>query len=368
MDALGLSGLFGGAYVGRRVLVTGHTGFKGSWLALWLRDLGADVFGLALPADTEPSHWRSLGLKLSGEALIDLTDHEAVNAALAEFRPELVFHLAAQSLVRRGYRDPARTYAVNVGGLVNLLDSARICPSLRVIVNVTTDKVYEPPGPLTGYIERHPLGGHDPYSASKACAELVSASYRSSYFSSAGTGSHGVRLATARAGNVIGGGDWAEDRLVPDLVRAIASGNTLRLRNPEAIRPWQHVLEPLSGYLELGRRLLDSGSYQGAWNLGPSPGDVLSVHDLVQGLARFWPDLRVDMDPGPHPHEAPELLLDSSKAQTGLNWRPVWDSTEALARTAAWYRKHLEGGQPSSTDDIVAYVAGARLRGLAWAG
>ncbi|WP_229668544.1 CDP-glucose 4,6-dehydratase [Arenimonas soli] len=367
METLGLTGLFEGAYAGRRVLVTGHTGFKGSWLALWLHALGAKVAGFALPADTAPSHWLGLDLGLADETLADLVDRDAITAALARFQPELVLHLAAQPLVRRSYRDPSRTFAVNVGGLVNLFEAVRACPSVRAVLNVTTDKVYEPPCPATGYAESHALGGHDPYSASKACAEIVSASYRRSFFQ-AGTNPTGVALATARAGNVVGGGDWAEDRLVPDLVRAIAADRPLALRNPGATRPWQHVLEPLAGYLEIGRRLLAGEAVAQAWNLGPATGDVLSVHDVVQRLRRHWPDLQVQSDAGPHPHEAPELVLDSRAADAALGWRPVWDAGQAMDRTAAWYRDFLRHGHGDSVGDLTAYVRDARVAGLAWAG
>lgn len=365
MEGLGLSTLFGGAYSGRRVLVTGHTGFKGSWLAMWLQALGAEVAGLALPPDTEPSHWRLLDMKLAREYLVDLRDGGRVLEALQDFRPEVVFHLAAQPLVRRSYREPVETFATNLLGLVHLLEAVRHCSSARVLVNATTDKVYEPSDAEDGYREDAPLGGHDPYSTSKACAELVSACYRRSYFD--GVGEHPLRLATARAGNVIGGGDWAEDRLVPDMVRAMTSVGTVQLRNPMSTRPWQHVLEPLSGYLCLGQAMIEGREAGGAWNFGPSPGSTMAVGDMVGYFQRAWPGLQVEHDAGPHPHEAEKLTLDCGKAARELGWHAVWDAESTVAYTAGWYRDFLNTGRISSRQDLGAYVASARRQRQAWA-
>ncbi|MCX7033561.1 MAG: CDP-glucose 4,6-dehydratase [Arenimonas sp.] len=367
MEALGLSGLFGGCYSGRRVLVTGHTGFKGSWLALWLHSLGAEVAGLALDPEHQPSHWDQLGLPLAMDARTDLRDATAVQAALDAFQPEVVFHLAAQALVRRSYRDPAATFASNVGGVVNLFEAVRHCPSVRAVVNATTDKVYESHASPQGYREVDPLGGHDPYSASKACSEIVSASYRLSFFARPDAHGRRVGLATARAGNVVGGGDWAEDRLVPDLVRAASTGSRLVLRNPAATRPWQHVLEPLSGYLLLGQKLLAGEAVDQAWNFGPSAGATLDVAEVVRRLQAQWPGFEVSHDDGPHPHEAAQLALDCTKAEAGLGWRPVWDASDTLQRTVDWYRAMDRDGELRSHDDLAAYVHDARRAGLAWA-
>lgn len=367
MEDLDLNTTFGGAYAGRRVLVTGHTGFKGSWLCLWLQTLGAEVAGFALDPETTPSHWPALGLPLALDSRADLRDHEALHAAFEAFQPELVLHLAAQPLVRRSYRDPVATYETNVLGLVNLLEAVRACASVLAVVNATTDKVYEPPSGSGGYREQDPLGGHDPYSASKACAEIVSASYRRSFFHRDDGRGAQIRLATARAGNVVGGGDWAEDRLVPDLVRALAAGEPLVLRHPGAMRPWQHVLEPLSGYLELGRRLLAGEGVDSAWNFGPAASDCLTVAEVVAALARHWPGVEVSSAPGPHPHEAAQLMLDSNAARTQLGWRPVWDAAHALERTARWYRAFLADGRIESRSDLADFVADARAAGLAWA-
>lgn len=357
--------LFGDIYAGRRVLVTGHTGFKGSWLVLWLRELGAQVAGLALDPDTQPSHWSLLDL---GDGVadhrVDLRDAPAVRGVFDVHRPEIVFHLAAQPLVRRSYRDPVGTFTTNVTGLVNLFEAVRACPSVRVLVNATTDKVYADHARPEGYRETDPLGGHDPYSSSKACAELVSDCYRKSYFSAPGST---LRIATARAGNVIGGGDWADDRLVPDLVRAATSNRSLKIRNPSAIRPWQHVLEPLSGYLQLGQRLWGNADLAGAWNFGPGAAGEVSVQQLTTELGVHWPVLRVEHDQTAQPHEAAILRLNCNKARQQLAWRPVWDIDTMLARTANWYHVFHESGRVSSAGDLAAYIDNARRLHLEWA-
>jgi len=360
--------LFAGAYVGRRVLVTGHTGFKGSWLALWLQALGADVCGLALPAEPGPNHLQLLDLAMD-EALVDLRDAAAVGVALQRFQPEVVFHLAAQPLVRRSYREPAATFDVNVMGLVNLLEAVRATPSVRVVVNATTDKCYLNRETVSGYREDDALGGRDPYSASKACAEIVSASYRSSFLAADDGRGRPVALATARAGNVVGGGDWSEDRLVPDLVRSAVSGRSVPIRYPQATRPWQHVLEPLAGYLAIGQRLLaDPAADAEAWNFGPDASGQMSVAQVIVAFARHWPAVRCDVDRSLQPHEAGLLHLDCAKARARLGWRPVWDAATTFARTAAWYRRQHERAEIASRDDIECYVADARRAGLAWAG
>jgi len=358
--------LFGGVYAGRRVLVTGHTGFKGSWLAMWLRDLGARVFGLALPAATGPSHHALLGGPIE-EALVDLRDAAAVACAVRGFEPEVIFHLAAQPLVRRSYREPAATFDTNVMGVVHLLEAVRATPGVRVVVNATSDKCYLNRHTSAGYREGDALGGHDPYSASKACAEIVSASYRASFLAP-GDGRPAVALATARAGNVIGGGDWSEDRLVPDLVRAARAGRVSAIRNPGATRPWQHVLEPLAGYLLLGQRLLaDPVACARPWNFGPDAAGHASVGDVVQAFAAHWSAVRHRVDGAAHPHEAALLHLDCASAREQLAWHPVWDLATTLARTARWYRRFHEHGDVASAGDLACYVADARAASLAWA-
>lgn len=363
MESLAVN-LFGNIYHGRRVLLTGHTGFKGSWLALWLQALGAKVTGLALDPDTAPSHWAALRLKDVADCRVDLRDATGVQQVLDKCKPEIIFHLAAQPLVRRSYSDPASTFASNVTGLINLLQAVRQCPSVHVLVNATTDKVYREYDNPNGYGEADALGGHDPYSTSKACAELVTDCWRKSYF---GGRDQPVHTATVRAGNVFGGGDWAEDRLVPDLVRAATSRTALRTRNPAATRPWQHVLEPLSGYLRLGQLLWNDAGFAGAWNFGPGRDGEVAVGDLVARFQAYWPALQVTQDEGPHPREAEILRLDTSKARQGLMWRPVWSLNEAASHTARWYQTFHDQGRVTSQADIAAYVDSARHQGLPWA-
>lgn len=354
--------MFDSIYAGRRVLVTGHTGFKGSWLVLWLRRMGAHVTGLALDPETEPAHWNLLGIDDIVDYRVDLRDAFAVRDVLARATPEIVFHLAAQPLVRRSYREPVDTFAINVMGLVHLFEAVRVTPSVRVVVNATTDKVYAEQTRPSGYRESDPLGGHDPYSTSKACSELVTDSYRKSYFT------EGPQVATARAGNVIGGGDWSEDRLVPDIVRACLSGQPLRLRHPTATRPWQHVLEPLSGYLCVAQHLWRDGATDArAWNFGPGRDADLSVEALVARIHASWPDFRVEADPGPHPHEAPLLRLDSTLSHDVLGWSSVWNAGVAINRTVAWYRAWHEDGILRSGDDLDTFEHDARAMGYAWA-
>lgn len=359
--------LFNDIYAGRRVLVTGHTGFKGSWLVLWLRMLNANITGLALDPDTQLSHWSLLDLDDTADHRVNLLDPAAIRKVFDAHRPEIVFHLAAQPLVRRSYRDPAGTFDTNVMGLVNLFEAVRSCPSVRVLVNATTDKVYAEHANPDGYRETDPLGGHDPYSSSKACAELVSDCYRKSFLALSDARKTPVRVATARAGNVIGGGDWAEDRLVPDLIRAATSGNTLRVRNPSAVRPWQHVLEPLSGYLRLGQLLWSDASFAGAWNFGPGTTDEVSVQSFLTQLSRHWPALRTEHDRTRHPHEAEVLRLNCDKAREQLAWRPVWNLDAALTRTATWYRSFYEAGAIDSEADLAAYINDARHLHMGWA-
>ncbi|HJV26699.1 MAG TPA: CDP-glucose 4,6-dehydratase [Aromatoleum sp.] len=343
-------------YAGRRVLLTGHTGFKGGWLALWLERLGATVCGLALPPDTNPSLFDALRLGETVESnLADIRDVEAVKRVMTDTAPEIVFHLAAQPLVRHSYIAPIETLATNVMGTAHVLEAARNCPSVRAIVVVTTDKCYENRGWDSGYRESDRLGGHDPYSVSKACAELVASAWRSSYWQA----DDAPLLATARAGNVIGGGDWAADRLVPDVVRAIGSGQIVLVRNPAAIRPWQHVLEPLAGYLMLGARLLAGDrSFADAWNFGPALGDMQSVSALCEVLCkRLGGEWR--HDEGEHPHEAAVLRLDSSHAMLKLGWAPRWTLVQALELTADWYARASRGedARALTLEQVSAYEA-----------
>lgn len=329
-----------GFWKGRRVFLTGHTGFKGSWLSLWLHQLGAQVHGYALDPLTEPSLWQALGLKLESETRADLSDLARLRAAAGAAQPEIVFHLAAQPLVRESYKDPVGTFATNVLGTVHLLESLRGLSSLRAVVVVTTDKVYHNEEWPYPYREGDRLGGKDPYSASKAAAEIVTASYRDSFLKE-----QGVRMASARAGNVIGGGDWSADRLVPDCLRAFAEERAVELRYPQAVRPWQHVLEPLSGYLRLGQGLLAGESLECGWNFGPK-GDEghAEVGEVAQRLGRLWGEsARVQLSQEKHPKEAGLLRLDISKAQAELGWQPRWSLDQALAATVSWQQGFLAG-------------------------
>lgn len=331
---------------GRRVLVTGHTGFKGSWLCLWLKELGAHVVGYALPPPTTPSLFDAARVSARMISVIaDIRDCDRLSAAIAEHKPEIIFHLAAQSLVRASYDNPVETYSTNVMGTVHLLDAVRRIEGVRAVVNITSDKCYENREWVWGYRESDPMGGYDPYSNSKGCAELVTAAFRSSYFSPKEHARHGLALASARAGNVIGGGDWAKDRLIPDVLTAFAAGRPAVIRNPQAIRPWQHVLEPVHGYLLLAERLCSGGpGFAEAWNFGPSDDDARSVEWVVKQLAAAWGDgARWAVDGGAHPHEAQYLKLDCSRARSRLGWRPRVQLPMALAATVEWYRLFGEG-------------------------
>lgn len=333
-------------WLGRRVLVTGHTGFKGGWLCLWLQRLGASVTGYALDPPTQPSLFEAARVGEGMNSILgNIRDYDAVWAMVREYRPEVVFHLAAQPLVVQSYQQPVVTYATNVLGTVHLLEAVRQVGGVRAVVNITSDKCYANREWVWGYRENDPMGGDDPYSSSKGCAELVTAAYRASFFAPTDYARHGVALASARAGNVIGGGDWAEDRLMPDIIRAFQAGHPVTIRHPDAVRPWQHVLEPLSGYLLLAERLWTEGPvYAEGWNFGPREEDAQPVHWLVERLAALWGEgagWRQDGDP--HPHEANYLKLDCAKAHEQLGWRPRWNLERALAETVAWYRAHQAG-------------------------
>jgi len=347
MEALDLGGAF---WRGRRVFVTGHTGFKGSWLILWLRALGAEVTGYALAPSTAPCLYEAARAHEGINSLIgDVRDATALGSALGDARPEIVFHLAAQSLVGAGYAAPVETYSTNVIGTAQLLDQVQGTRSIRAVVGITSDKCYDNRERAQGYREDEALGGRDPYSSSKAAAELVIAAYRDSFLRA-----RGIALASARAGNAIGGGDWATDRLVPDLLAAFARGEAAILRRPQAVRPWQHVLDPLAGYLTLGRRLLEHGDeYAEAWNFGPREGELVAVGQIAEHVAAAWGDsARTTVSTAETPHEAHTLQLDASKAHARLGWRPRWDFVAAVRATVEWHRAWIAG------KDMRAYSLG----------
>lgn len=332
---------------GKRVFVTGHTGFKGSWLATWLQRLGAEVVGYALSPPTKPAMFDLAGVAERMKSLEgDVRDLAHLTACMEEHAPEIVIHMAAQAWVRAGYADPVTTYTTNVTGTLNLLEAVRKTPSVRVVLTITSDKCYENREWVWGYRENDRMGGHDPYSSSKGCAELLIAAYRDSYFAPHRIADHGVALASTRAGNVIGGGDWAEDRLVPDIMRAIMNGRPVQIRRPGAVRPWQFVLEPLRGYLMLAERLWDrEAEFQSGWNFGPDVDQTQPVRWIVDQVTRQWGmGASWTGDEGPHPHEDHFLRLDCTKAKTVLGWNPVLDLRTTLDWVVEWYRA-FHGGQ-----------------------
>ena len=350
-------------YRGKRVLLTGHTGFKGSWLKAWLHELGAEVTGLSLGPVSNPSHSDLLGL--NGISVTgDIRDAELMKTALASGKPDIVFHLAAQPLVRRSYADPKETFETNILGTVNLFEAIRNTPSVKAVVNVTTDKVYRNKEEGIAYKETDILGGHDPYSTSKACVELIHESYVKSFFKEAG-----IASATARAGNVIGGGDWAEDRLIPDIVRNANAGSATEIRNPHSIRPWQHVLDPLSGYLLLGMHLLERNRIaEDAWNFGPDPEGCLSVSGVLDLFGKHWTGIRWnDISDERKVHESAVLRLDCSKAKEDLGWAPTWDILMAIEKTAAWYKTYYNDGVILTKGDLAEYLANAKAKKAIWA-
>jgi CDP-glucose 4,6-dehydratase len=363
MEDLVMERLFKGIYKGKKVLVTGHSGFKGSWLLLWLKKLGAETKGYSLEPATEPSHIQLLHL-LEPSSIGDIRNIDQLCRALMDFQPDIVFHLAAQPLVRRSYADPLETFNSNIIGTANVLEAVRRSRSVKAVVNITTDKVYQNHEWTRPYRESDTLGGHDPYSASKACAELVHESFRKSYFKEAG-----ILSATARAGNVIGGGDWAEDRLIPDLIRSAEKSVPADIRNPGSIRPWQHVLDPLSGYLLLGKLLLEkNGLAEGAWNFGPDTRDCLSVAEVLNEFNRCWPGIQWnDVSGNKKPHESNTLRLDCSKALNELAWSPVWNLQTAVDRTAEWYKNYYDNKALQSFKDLDQYITDAKKQGMNWA-
>lgn len=352
--------MFANHYAGKRVLITGHTGFKGSWLAAWLQMCNANVVGLALEPNTVPSHFKILNLDMESYYL-DIRDEKKVSATIEKISPHIIFHLAAQPLVRNSYHDPLYTFSTNVMGTANLLNACRNLNDLQAVIIVTTDKCYENHEWVWGYRENDPLGGRDPYSASKACAEHITSSYRNSFFNLEEYGkSHQTLIASARAGNVIGGGDWSTDRLIPDIIRAIKKNQKLYIRNPNATRPWQHVLESLSGYLMLGVKLLQGNkSFAEAWNFAPTNDASHTVLETVKKIESLWPNFQFEVTtPVNQPHEARLLKLDSSKANTLLQWHNLWSYEKTIEMTIQWYQSFYLDNQLLTYDDIGVYKNG----------
>jgi CDP-glucose 4,6-dehydratase len=361
--------MFNNIYHNKKVLITGHTGFKGSWLALWLSQMGAKITGYSLQPHTSPNHFQLLGLNITS-VIGDIRDADKLKQIFTEQQPEIIFHLAAQAIVRLSYREPVETFSSNVIGTVNVLEAARTCDSIRAVVIVTSDKCYENREWPWAYREIDALGGYDPYSASKGCAEIVTSCWQNSFFNSKDYGkTHQTLLASARAGNVIGGGDWAADRLIPDIMRAVNQNEKVKIRNPQTIRPWQHVMEPLNGYLLLGQKLLEGRKeFAETWNFGPSEEGNITVGEIVHQAKRVWPKIDYEIDQSLNqPHEAGMLRLDCSKARTKLEWIPVWTSQNTIEKTAQWYRDFYESKSIQSLENLRGYITDAQSKHIVWA-
>ena len=359
--------MFNNRYKNKKVFITGHTGFKGSWLVFWLQKLGATVFGYSLKPPTEPNHFDLLELELDWiEA--DIRDLNKLKKAISDFKPDIVFHLAAQPLVRESYKNPVETFEVNAMGTVNIFEACRGVTSVKAIINVTSDKCYENREWAWGYRETEPMGGYDPYSASKGASELITNSYRQSFFNlNDFEVTHNALITSCRAGNVIGGGDWAEDRLIPDIVKATSEKRAVEIRNPQAIRPWQFVLEPLSGYLLIGEKLLSGEKkFADAWNFGPNYLETLTVKEVSVEMQKFWKDIKVDMSNSVQPHEANYLKLDCSKANSLLNWKPVWSQKKSIEKTVLWYKDFYQNSRIETERQFNEYIENAKELGLEW--
>lgn len=367
MESMVVEKLFSGIYKNSTVLVTGHTGFKGSWLCFWLQEMGAKVIGYSLEAPTHPNHFELLNLDIVS-IIGDIRDMKKLDDVFATYKPDSVFHLAAQPLVRLSYENPIETYETNVMGTLKVFEACRK-HNVRAIVNVTSDKAYDNKEWIWGYRENDPMGGFDPYSSSKGCAELLTSSYRNSYFNpSEYQKSHHTLLASCRAGNVIGGGDWAQDRLMSDIMHSVSQGKKVIIRNPNATRPWQHVLEPLSGYLMIGQKLLEGDKeFAEGWNFGPSDEGSITVQEVVQHVKKHWDAIEYDISHVPNQlHEANLLKLDCSKAHIRLKWKDVWDSKTTFEKTVEWYKTFYETQKAATKENLNTYIADAKTKGLQW--
>lgn len=367
----GMHNLFSGIYKNKKVFVTGHTGFKGSWLCYWLLQMDATVKGYSLNPETTPNHFDLLDISNQMESIIsDIRDIKTLKKHIDEFQPDIIFHLAAQPLVRDSYRIPVETFETNIMGTVNVLEASRGIKSLKAIVNVTSDKCYENIEKDYAYIESDSMGGYDPYSASKGCAELIASSYRNSFFNIDKFGvDHTVLLASCRAGNVIGGGDWAKDRLIPDIIKASNNKSKVMIRSPRSIRPWQHVLEPLSGYLYIGQLLLESKKeHAEGWNFGPDKSSILTVEEVVEKSKNIWNNVIYELNKNNEDlHEAKLLTLDCSKALTEINWHSVWSFDDCIKHTITWYKDFYEKNECNTASDLLYYVNIAKEKGMRWA-
>ncbi|MDD3008372.1 MAG: CDP-glucose 4,6-dehydratase [Arcobacter sp.] len=364
-----MQSLFSGIYKDKTVLVTGHTGFKGSWLCFWLSQMGAKVVGYSLEAPTNPNHIELLKLDIIS-IIGDIRDLDKLNQVFNEYKPDIVFHLAAQPLVRLSYENPIETYETNVMGTLKVFEASRI-NNVKAIVNITSDKAYENKEWIWGYRENDPMGGYDPYSSSKGCADILASSYRNSYFNPKEyKKTHNTLLATCRAGNVIGGGDWAKDRLITDIMISVSQGKKVSIRNPKATRPWEHVLEPLSGYLQIGQKLLEEKvEFAEAWNFGPSDEGSITVEQVVQNVKKHWDKIDYEINSNPNQlHEANLLKLDCSKAHILLKWKDVWDSDTTFEKTVKWYKSYYENNKEILTqNDLESYITDAKAKKIEWA-
>lgn len=359
--------LFNNIYKGKKVLITGHTGFKGSWLSLWLSKLGAHVIGYSVDIPSKPSHFELLNINMV--SIIDnILNKKNLLKTVETYKPDIVFHMAAQALVRESYINPVKTIETNIIGTVNLLESCRKTKQVKAIINITSDKCYKNKEWLWGYKESDSMGGDDPYSASKGCSELAANAYRNSFFNPHEYGkSHSTLLANVRAGNVIGGGDWAKDRLIPDIMKATNKNKTVTIRNPYATRPWQHVLEPLSGYLQLGWKLLEGQKkFADDWNFGPSDEANLTVYEVTEYIKKYWNKINYKIEKNPNnPHEANLLKLDSSKARAKLQWKNIWDNNETFKKTVNWYKNYYQG-TILSEKNLDNYINDAKKASAKW--
>ena len=364
-----MQSLFSGIYKDKTVLVTGHTGFKGSWLVYWLNKMGAKVIGYSLEAPTNPNHIELLDLDIIS-IVGDIRDLEKLNQTFETYKPDIVFHLAAQALVKYSYENPIETYETNVIGTLKVFEACRK-NNVKAIVNITSDKAYENREWIWGYRENDPMGGYDPYSSSKGCADILATSYRNSFFNIKDyKKTHNTLLATCRAGNVIGGGDWAKDRLITDIMLSVSQGKKVSIRNPKATRPWQHVLEPISGYLHIGQKLLEEKvEFGDAWNFGPSDEGSITVEKVVKNVKKHWNKIDYEINKDPNQlHEANLLKLDCTKANTILKWKDVWDSETTFEKTVKWYKAYYEEDKKVLTQiDLESYIANAKIKNLEWA-